>query len=164
MVNNSYDLVIYGNLVLPGGVAYHSAVGIKDGKIVRIGDRDDTDMAAATEKINAEGSYVLPGAVDAHVHCYSSLDEGFYTASAAAAAGGVTTIIEMPYDATGMICTLSAFEEKNSSWNSNPSLIWRCLLRFISKMVMSISASLPRPVHAALKYRCLIQIPSAFRE
>ncbi|WP_339207994.1 dihydroorotase family protein [Paenibacillus sp. FSL K6-3182] len=112
MVNNSYDLVIYGNLVLPGGVAYHSAVGIKDGKIVRIGDRDDTDMAAATEKINAEGSYVLPGAVDAHVHCYSSLDEGFYTASAAAAAGGVTTIIEMPYDATGMICTLSAFEEK----------------------------------------------------
>lgn len=72
-------------------------------------------MAAATEKINAEGSYVLPGAVDAHVHCYSSLDEGFYTASAAAAAGGVTTIIEMPYDATGMICTLSAFEEKTAA-------------------------------------------------
>jgi len=111
-MNKSYDLVIYGNLVLPEGVLYDSAVGIKDGKIIRIGDIDDSEITSATEIIHAEGSYVLPGAVDAHVHCYSSLDEGFYTASRAAAAGGVTTIIEMPYDATGMICTLPAFEEK----------------------------------------------------
>lgn len=110
-MNQSYDLVIYGNLVLPEGVIYDSAVGIKDGKVVSIGEIDDTLLSDA-KIVHAEGSYVLPGAVDAHVHCYSSLDEGFYTASASAAAGGVTTIIEMPYDATGMVCTLSAFEEK----------------------------------------------------
>ena len=54
----------------------------------------------------------MPGAIDAHVHCYSSAEEGFETASRSAAAGGVTTIIEMPYDATGMICTEALFQEK----------------------------------------------------
>ncbi|MFC3747649.1 dihydroorotase family protein [Paenibacillus sp. GCM10012306] len=110
-MSSQYDLLVYGNLVLPDGVLYDSAVGIKGGKIVSIGLQDHEDITA-DKVIHAEGSFVLPGAVDAHVHCYSSLDEGFTTASTSAAAGGVTTIIEMPYDATGMICTLEMFEEK----------------------------------------------------
>jgi allantoinase len=110
-MSTQYDLLVYGNLVLPEGVLYDSAVGIKDGKIISIG-LPDNDGVTADKVIHAEGSFVLPGAVDAHVHCYSSLDEGFTTASTSAAAGGVTTIIEMPYDATGMVCTLEMFEEK----------------------------------------------------
>ncbi|MFF2092768.1 dihydroorotase family protein [Paenibacillus sp. NPDC058174] len=113
-MNPSFDLLIYGNIVLPEGVSYDSAVGVKDGVITTIGKIGDAAFAeaSAAKVVHAEGSFVLPGAVDAHVHCYSSLDEGFQKASESAAAGGVTTIIEMPYDATGMICTLEQFEEK----------------------------------------------------
>jgi allantoinase len=75
-----YDLVVFGNIVLPEGVRYDSAVGIKDGRIVTIGQIKEADRSAA-KVVHAEGSFVLPGAVDAHVHCYSSLDEGFHTAS-----------------------------------------------------------------------------------
>lgn len=112
-MSKCYDLVVIGNIVLPEGVSYDSAVGIKDGRIVTIGKIEYADRIAS-KVVHAEASFVLPGAVDAHVHCYSSLDEGFHTASKSAAAGGVTTIIEMPYDATGMICTLEAFEQKKA--------------------------------------------------
>ena len=54
----------------------------------------------------------MPGAIDAHVHCYSALTEGFTVATQSAAAGGVTTIVEMPYDADKLICTQELFEEK----------------------------------------------------
>jgi allantoinase len=110
-MSQQYDLLVYGNLVLPDQVLYDSVVGIKDGIIVSV-DLKDIDSITADKVIHAKGSFVLPGAVDAHVHCYSSLDEGFTTASTSAAAGGVTTIIEMPYDATGMISTLELFEQK----------------------------------------------------
>ncbi|RJX41302.1 hypothetical protein D3P09_04775 [Paenibacillus pinisoli] len=111
MSEKLYDLALIGHLVLPDGIAHDACLGIKDGLIAAIGEPSSIP-ALANQVMNVEGSYVLPGAIDAHVHCYSSLDEGFTRATSAAAAGGVTTIIEMPYDATGMVCTLDAFEEK----------------------------------------------------
>ncbi|NIK77050.1 allantoinase [Paenibacillus castaneae] len=126
-----YDLLVYGNLVLPNEVLYDSVIGIKGGKIINIG-RQDADDLTADKVIHAEGSFVLPGAVDAHVHCYSSLDEGFTTASTSAAAGGVTTIIEMPYDATGMICTLDLFDEKRKQLEQQ-SLVDMAMLVTIHK-------------------------------
>jgi allantoinase len=106
----NYDLVIKGNAVLPEKIMYDTTVAIKDGRIVDIFASDE--VVEGKEIIDATGRYILPGAIDAHVHCYSSLDEGFSTASRSAAAGGVTTIIEMPYDATGMVCTEEIFLEK----------------------------------------------------
>jgi allantoinase len=106
----NYDLVIKGNAVLPEKIIYDATVAVKDGRIVSIFTTDD--IVEGKEIIDATGHYILPGAIDAHVHCYSSLDEGFTTASRAASAGGVTTIIEMPYDATGMVCTEELFIEK----------------------------------------------------
>jgi allantoinase len=55
---------------------------------------------------------LLPGAVDVHVHTRSYADEGIERCTTAAAAGGVTTIVDMPYDAVGPIDTLQAFERK----------------------------------------------------
>ncbi|MFJ5760789.1 dihydroorotase family protein [Neobacillus sp. NPDC093182] len=107
---NNYDVVIKGNVVLPTEVLYDASLAVKDGKIVGIFKEDI--KVRGKENIDAHGHYVLPGAIDAHVHCYSSLDEGFTTASRSAAAGGVTTIIEMPYDATGMVCTEELFLQK----------------------------------------------------
>jgi len=111
MSDKLYDLAVIGHLVLPDGIAHDACLGIKDGLIAAIGEPSSI-AALANQVMKVQGSYVLPGAIDAHVHCYSSLDEGFTRATSAAAAGGVTTIIEMPYDATGMVCTLDAFEEK----------------------------------------------------
>ncbi len=106
----AYDLVVKGDVVMPYEILYDAAVAIKDGKIKRI--LRGNESLSASKTIDAGGCYILPGAIDAHVHCYSSTEEGFETASRSAAAGGVTTIIEMPYDATGMICTEELFLEK----------------------------------------------------
>jgi allantoinase len=55
---------------------------------------------------------LLPGAVDVHVHTRSYDGEGIGRCTQAAAAGGVTTIVDMPYDAAGPIDSLAAFQEK----------------------------------------------------
>jgi allantoinase len=55
---------------------------------------------------------VLPGAVDVHVHTRSAPEEGIEACTRAAAAGGVTTIVDMPYDAAGPIDCVDAFAAK----------------------------------------------------
>jgi len=56
-------------------------------------------LKEADEIFDAAGNFALPGAIDAHVHCREpgmTNKEDFLTASRAAAAGGVTTFIDMP--------------------------------------------------------------------
>lgn len=64
-----------------------------------VGIEQDTGTRAESPRIDATGLLILPGGVDAHVHARDPdepLIEGFHTATMAAAAGGITTIIEMP--------------------------------------------------------------------
>ena len=110
MDSNRLDLVIKGDLVLPGEIAEGACVGVKGGVIA--GLYQDGEMPDAIETIDATGKYVFPGMVDAHVHSYSGPEETFDHSTPAAAAGGVTTIVEMPYDHTGKITTVELFEEK----------------------------------------------------
>ena len=58
---------------------------------------------------------VLPGGVDVHVHTRSSPDEGIEACTRAAAAGGVTTIVDMPYDHGGPVDTPEAFAEQRGA-------------------------------------------------
>ena len=70
-------------------------LGIKDGKIVSIKKLPSN----ADETIDLNGMIVLPGLIDAHVHFRDpglTFKEDFYTGSAAAAAGGFTTVLDMP--------------------------------------------------------------------
>ncbi|MBS4178840.1 dihydroorotase [Lederbergia citrea] len=106
----SHDLLIKGNVVFPDRIAYDATIAVKDGKISHISETNNGLLGKET--IDATGKYILPGAIDAHVHCFSSLEEGFTNAGYSAAAGGVTTIIEMPYDATGMVSTEQLFLDK----------------------------------------------------
>lgn len=99
---------IKGNIVLPTEVLFDSYLTFHNGKIISILD----EATPGIEVNDATGQYILPGAIDAHVHCYSALTEGFTIATRSAAAGGVTTIVEMPYDADKLICTQTLFEEK----------------------------------------------------
>ncbi|HYF84423.1 MAG TPA: allantoinase AllB [Clostridia bacterium] len=84
------------NVVTEDGV-FFGDVAVDDGKIVSIGLLSGS--MDAKEVIDAEGKYLLPGGVDPHVHVrYPSHPERgtFETETRAAAAGGVTTIIEHP--------------------------------------------------------------------
>src|SRR5659263_504322 len=71
-----------------------SDVLIERGIIAKIGS-----VRAGGQEIDARGRLLLPGAIDAHVH-FRDLDEAYkedwYSGSCAAAAGGVTTVIDQP--------------------------------------------------------------------
>ena len=73
------------------------SIAIEDGKIFKIGK--ETQMPKADEKINLRNHLVLPGLIDVHVHLRDegkAYKEDFYTGTAAAAAGGMTTVLDMP--------------------------------------------------------------------
>ena len=58
---------------------------------------------------------IMPGVIDAHVHINEpgrTAWEGFETATLAAAAGGVTTLVDMPLNSSPVTTTLNAFKEK----------------------------------------------------
>ncbi len=78
---------------------------IDEGRIAAVGapERGGLDVGDAL---------ILPGGVDVHVHTRSSPDEGIEACTRAAAAGGVTTIVDMPYDHSGPIETPDAFAAK----------------------------------------------------
>lgn len=85
-----------GMLVLPDRITRADLV-IRAGTIVSI--TTDASARAADRVIDATNLLVLPGGVDVHTHAYDPDPqgrEGFDTLTHAAAAGGVTTIVEMP--------------------------------------------------------------------
>ena len=106
----SLDLIVQGDIVVPGTVLEDGIVGVRDDQIV--GLYDAQSVPPHQQAIEARGQYVLPGLIDAHVHCYSTPNEGFTDATRSAAAGGVTTIIEMPYDQGRPVISREVFLDK----------------------------------------------------
>src|SRR5690625_4540437 len=96
---------IKGDIVLADRVLMNGFISFADGKITSISESIEENR----EFIDATDKYILPRAIDAHVHCYSALEEGFEAATTSAVACGVTTIVEMPYDADNLICTKELF-------------------------------------------------------
>ncbi len=107
----AYDLVVAGRLALPGDRLVDGELGIRDGRVAAIAE---PGSLAGSQRIDARG-LVLPGAVDAHVHTRSEPAEGITRATIAAAAGGVTTIVDMPYDDPIPITNVSAFLAKTAA-------------------------------------------------
>ena len=73
------------------------SLAIENGEIFKIGK--EAQMPEADEKINLKKLLVLPGLLDSHVHLRDegkAYKEDFYSGTAAAAAGGVTTVLDMP--------------------------------------------------------------------
>lgn len=97
------DLVVRGRLREPGSGWARGAVCVRDGRIAEVVFGPAAESVSATRVLDVGESFVLPGAVDAHVHSYSHPGEGIEASTRAAAAGGVTTIIEMPFDAHGPV-------------------------------------------------------------
>jgi allantoinase len=115
------DLIIRGpRVVLPDIVAPRS-IYIHDGKIVAVAEYDRG--VAGCDVIEAgEESVIMPGLVDTHVHINSpgrTEWEGFQTATLAAAAGGVTTLVDMPLNSIPPTTTLSGFQTKLETARNN---------------------------------------------
>lgn len=106
------ELVITGGtIVLPDGIR-RLGLAADGGRIVAVAP--DADLPPARDRIDATGLHVLPGVIDTHTHARDpSVDarEDFATATAAAAAGGVTTILEMPIS-TPSVHSAAAFERR----------------------------------------------------
>ena len=83
-------MLIRGNIVEAG-------IAIDNGKIVKIAK--DTNLPFASTTYNLKGYLTLPGLIDSHVHLRDqqlAYKEDFLTGTAAAAAGGVTLVVDMP--------------------------------------------------------------------
>lgn len=93
-----------------------AALHIEDGRIARVSaweDAPSSDIAA-----DAGDLLVMPGVVDTHVHVNDpgrTSWEGFETATRAAAAGGVTTILDMPLNCVPATTTVIALEAKRAA-------------------------------------------------
>src|SRR5256714_5415822 len=90
-------------------------IGVRDGKIVAFAE----DLSgSATLEIDARDLAIFPGVIDAHVHFNEPgrTDwEGFETGSRAAAAGGTTTVFEMPLNAHPPTTNRENFELKRAA-------------------------------------------------
>ena len=106
------DLIVRGGrVVTPEGVLAVE-IGIVRGKIVRLAP-SVTDATDA--ELNAEGRYVFPGILDAHVHFNEPgrADwEGIATGSAALAAGGGTMFFDMPFSSEPPVLDAAGLREK----------------------------------------------------
>ncbi|HEY0321989.1 MAG TPA: allantoinase AllB [Pyrinomonadaceae bacterium] len=108
------DLLIRGmRVVTPDGIA-PASIHIKDGRIAAVAAYDN--LPGDCEVVEADGaSIVMPGLVDTHVHINEPgrTDwEGFKTATRAAAAGGVTTLFDMPLNSIPPTTTLEGLNRK----------------------------------------------------
>jgi allantoinase len=101
--------------VLPDGVRPASLL-IEDGRIAAVRGYDDTFEGAI--ELNTGRYVLLPGLVDTHVHVNDPgrADwEGFEHATRAAAAGGVTTIVDMPLNSIPATTTCEALDAKREA-------------------------------------------------
>jgi allantoinase len=107
------DLIVRGNCVVTPDGERAASIHIRGGVIEKISGFSDVSTIA---NIYEAGDFaVMPGLVDTHVHINEpgrTEWEGFFTATRAAAAGGITTLIEMPLNSIPATTTVAAFHTK----------------------------------------------------
>lgn len=116
-----FDVVLRGSRVLTAqGIAPHE-VGVKDGKIAVVAELGASLSGARVIEV-ADDEVLLPGLVDTHVHVNEpgrTEWEGFESATKAAAAGGVTTIVDMPLNSIPPTVNLEALNIKREAASKN---------------------------------------------
>jgi len=118
-MTGGFDLVIRAPRVISGDGdgEIAAAVGIRDGSVSALMPLDHA--ATAPSVLELDSSVVLmPGLVDSHVHVCEPGNtewEGFATATRAAAAGGITTLVDMPLDSVPSTVSVAALELKRQA-------------------------------------------------
>ncbi|MFC4948414.1 allantoinase AllB [Pseudonocardia sp. GCM10023141] len=111
------DLVIRARRVLTADGGRAHSVGVHDARIVTLAPYD-AGLSAARVVTLDDDEVLLPGLVDSHVHVNEpgrTEWEGFASATRAAAAGGVTTIIDMPLNSIPPTTDVAALEVKRKT-------------------------------------------------
>jgi dihydropyrimidinase len=109
------DLIIRNGTIVTSGDITQADVGIEGGKVKQIGQ----GLGPAAREIDATGKYLFPGGVDVHTHVdfellgNKSVDD-FYSGTAAAACGGVTTIVDyaLPEPGQSIQGSIEAWQKK----------------------------------------------------
>jgi allantoinase len=125
-----FDRVVLGDLVLPDAVLPGGYVAIRGEAIAAIGQGAPPSAAEVSDHA---GHLVLPGLVDGHMHTSSSTGwPGIEGASMSAAAGGVTTCVDMPYDVPRPVTDAAILREK-AEWVNRTSHVDMALYGTIAK-------------------------------
>ena len=112
----SIDLVLRSRRVVTPEGERAAAIHIRNGKIAAVAPWDDVPAGAALRDV--EDLAVMPGIVDTHVHLNEpgrTEWEGFATATRAAAAGGSTTLVDMPLNSIPPTTTREGFAAKRAA-------------------------------------------------
>ena len=110
----TFDLVVRGAFVLIGGNWRAAEVGVTGGVIRAV---SATPLEGDRVITLADDEVLVPGIVDTHVHVNEpgrTEWEGFASATRAAAAGGVTTLIDMPLNSIPATTTVAALDAKRA--------------------------------------------------
>ena len=110
MAQQLADLVLKGDVVLPQRVASGGYIAIAGGKVTAVGEGPPPPAKIVEDH---SGCLLFPGLVDAQIHAGSYEGfKGLQDATRAAAAGGVTTVIDMPFDEPLPVNTLDLLKQK----------------------------------------------------
>jgi len=116
-VSGGFDLVIRGRRVFATAGTGAWEVGVRDGAVAAV-EPLGTGLSGTLEMELAPDEVLLPGLVDTHVHVNEpgrTEWEGFASATRAAAAGGVTTLIDMPLNSIPPTVSVAALEAKRQA-------------------------------------------------
>jgi allantoinase len=116
-VPNEYELVIRAaRAIFSGGDEVACTIGVNDGRIAAIAPAG-AELNGSREMQLGGDVVLMPGLVDTHAHLSEpGTDlEGFETATKAAAAGGITTLVDMPLDNVPSTVTVEALEQKRTA-------------------------------------------------
>jgi allantoinase len=117
-VAEEFDLVIRAARAISSqGDEVACTIGVKDGRIAAIGPAG-AEVGGSREMVLDKDLVLMPGLVDTHVHVCEPGNtewEGFETATRAAAAGGITTLVDMPLDSVPSTVTVAALKAKRDA-------------------------------------------------
>lgn len=125
----SYDLVFTGGTVVFPDKVQQTDIAVHNGVIVHIGNLSCEDIERSRQIVNAEGLYIMAGMIDAHVHLNEPGFgdwEGFVTGSAALAAGGCTTYMDMPLNGVPPTVTTAALQQKRELAAGHSHIDYAC--------------------------------------
>lgn len=123
-MSDAFDSVVIGDLVDTDRVLRDGYVAVRGEAIAAIGQGAPPPAA---QTLDHRGRLILPGLVDGHMHTGSAIGcPGIEGATRSAAAGGVTTCVDMPYDVPHPVTDAENSPTRSAGWSAPRTSTWRC--------------------------------------